>query len=98
LDAWSFADALRLDGVHWKPLCRQDPLLDPLRLLCRDEMALIEERTALVNQPIAALHEYCASPRYFVGTGLVQGHLISWALARGTGRNLARGRLGVLTA
>ena len=58
LDAWSFADALRLDGAHWKPLCKQDPLLEQLRLLCRDEMALIEERTALVNQLQAALHEY----------------------------------------
>ena len=46
LDAWSFADALRLDGSNWKPLCKQDPLLEQLRLLCRDEMALIEERTA----------------------------------------------------
>jgi Transposase len=46
LDAWSFADALRLDGSNWKPLSRQDPLLEQLRLLCRDEMALIEERTA----------------------------------------------------
>jgi transposase len=58
LDAWSFADALRLDWAHWRPLCQQDPLLEQLRLLCRDEMALIEERTALVNQLIAALHEY----------------------------------------
>jgi transposase len=58
LDAWSFADALRLDGLHWKPLCRQDPLVEQLRLLCRDEVALIEERTALVNQLQAALHEY----------------------------------------
>jgi transposase len=58
LDAWSFADALRLDGSNWKPLSRQDPLLEQLRLLCRDEMALIEERTALINQLQAALHEY----------------------------------------
>jgi transposase len=58
LDAWSFADALRLDGSNWKPLSKQDPLLEQLRLLCRDEVALIEERTALVNQLIAALHEY----------------------------------------
>jgi transposase len=58
LDAWSFADALRLDGAHGRPLCQQDPLLEQLRLLCRDEMALIEERTALVNQLQAALHEY----------------------------------------
>jgi transposase len=58
LDAWSFADALRLDWAHWRPLCRQDPLTEQLRLLCRDEVALIEERTALVNQLQAALHEY----------------------------------------
>jgi hypothetical protein len=47
-----------LDWAHWKPLCKQDPLLEQLRLLCRDEVALIEERTALVNQLQAALHEY----------------------------------------
>jgi transposase len=58
LDAWSFADALHLDGAQWKPLVRQDPLLEQLRLLCRDEMALIEERTALINQLVASLHEY----------------------------------------
>jgi transposase len=58
LDAWSFADALRLDGSNWKPLSKQDCLLEQLRLLCRDEISLIEERTALVNQLIAALHEY----------------------------------------
>jgi transposase len=58
LDAWSFADALRLDGSQWKPLSRQDPVLEQLRLVCRDEMDLIEERTALMNQLQAALHEY----------------------------------------
>ncbi len=35
-----------------------DPLLAELRLLCRDELALIEERTALVNQLRKALEEY----------------------------------------
>lgn len=58
LDAWSLADALRVDGQGWKPLCAQDPLLAELRLLCRDEVALIEQRTALVNQLQAALREY----------------------------------------
>jgi hypothetical protein len=58
LDAWSFADALRLDGSNWKPLSKQDPRLEQLQLLCRDEMALIEERTALINQLQAALHDY----------------------------------------
>ena len=41
LDAWSFADALRLDGSTWKPLSRQDPLLEQLHLLCRDEVATV---------------------------------------------------------
>jgi len=36
----------------------QDPLVAELRILCRDEMALIEERTALANQLQQALQEY----------------------------------------
>lgn len=58
LDAWSMADALRLDGHAWRPLKPDDPLTVELRLLCRDEIALIEQRTALVLQLRAALHEY----------------------------------------
>ena len=58
LDAFSFADALRTDGHGWRRLGAQDPLTAELRLLCRDEIALIEQRTALVNQLRAALHEY----------------------------------------
>ena len=58
LDAWSLADALRLDGHAWKALAKEDPLIAELRLLCRDEVALIEERTALVNQLQSALQEY----------------------------------------
>jgi len=57
-DAWSLADALRTDGHGWKRLAAQDPLLIELRLICRDEVALIEQRTALVNQLQAALREY----------------------------------------
>jgi len=57
-DAWSLADALRLDGHTWRPLRPDDPLTVELRLLCRDEIALIEQRTALVCQLRAALHEY----------------------------------------
>jgi transposase len=57
-DAWAFADALRVDGHGWKRLQPADPLVDELRLLCRDELALIEERTALVNQLRTALKEY----------------------------------------
>jgi len=58
LDAWSMADALRVDGRQWKALQPLDPLTQQLRLLCRDEMSLIEQRTALVNQLQQALCEY----------------------------------------
>jgi transposase len=58
LDAWSFGDALRTDGHGWKALAPEDPLTQELRLLCRDEVALIQQRTALVLQLKAALHEY----------------------------------------
>lgn len=58
LDAFSFADALRTDGHAWRRLCPLDPLTHELRLLCRDEISLIEQRTALINQLRAALHEY----------------------------------------
>jgi len=57
-DAWSLADALRLDGHTWRQLLAQDEATATLRLLCRDEIALIENRTALVNQLQAALVEY----------------------------------------
>jgi len=60
-DAWALADALRTDGHSWRALCPQDPLSAELRLLCRDEVALIEERTALVNQLQQALLEYYPS-------------------------------------
>ena len=58
LDAWSLAEALRVDGQAWRPLQPLDPLLQELRLLCRDEVHLIEQRTALVNQLQQALAEY----------------------------------------
>ncbi len=57
-DAWALADALRADGHGWKPLQPLDPMTQQLRLLCRDEVALIEQRTALVNQLQQALLEY----------------------------------------
>ncbi len=57
-DAWALADALRMDGHGWRTLDAQDPLIAELRILCRDEVALIEERTALINQLQQALHEY----------------------------------------
>src|SRR5712672_3398271 len=58
LDAWSFADALRVDGQNWKPLRPEDFLIKELRLLCRDEVGLIEQRTAFINQLRHALAEY----------------------------------------
>lgn len=58
LDAWSLADALRLDGHTWRLLEPDDPLTVELRLLCRDEVTLIQQRTALVCQLKAALGEY----------------------------------------
>lgn len=57
-DAWSMADALRTDGHGWRPLRPQDEITASLRALCRDEIALIEQRTQLVNQLQAALREY----------------------------------------
>jgi transposase len=58
LDAWCFADALRTDGHAWRQLRPLDPATAELRMLCRDEIPLIEQRTALVLQLRAALHEY----------------------------------------
>src|SRR5436190_4700317 len=58
LDAWSLADALRVDGHGWRALKPLDPLIQELRRLCRDEVDLIDKRTELVNQLQAALHEY----------------------------------------
>lgn len=57
-DAWTLADALRTDGHLWRRLRPQDEATATLRALCRDEIALIEQRTLLVNQLIAALQEY----------------------------------------
>ena len=58
LDAWSSADALRVDGQDWKALRPEEPLIKELRLLCRDEVALIEQRTAFIQQLRHALAEY----------------------------------------
>lgn len=57
-DAWGLADALRMDGHGWKTLQPMDPLTHQLRLLCHDEVKLIEQRTLLVNQLQQALTEY----------------------------------------
>lgn len=57
-DAWALADALRTDGHAWRALGPKDSIIEELRILCRDEVALIEERTALINQLRQALREY----------------------------------------
>lgn len=57
-DAWSLADSLRTDGHGWRRLIPEDDATALLQGLCRDEMALIEQRTALVNQLLACLREY----------------------------------------
>ncbi len=57
-DAWALADALRMEGQQWKTLQPLDPLTRQIQLLCRDEMSLIEHRTALINQLQQALCEY----------------------------------------
>jgi len=58
LDAWSFADALRTDGHAWRVLQPDDENTRLLRMLCRDEIGLIEQRTAFVNQLQEALYTY----------------------------------------
>lgn len=57
-DGWGLADALRLDGHGWKTLQPMDPLTQQLRLLCQDEVGLMEQRTLLVNKLQQALVEY----------------------------------------
>jgi transposase len=57
-DGWGLADALRVDGHGWKRLQPMDPMTQRLRLLCKDEVALITQRTLLVNQLQQALVEY----------------------------------------
>lgn len=57
-DVWSLAEALRTDGHAWRVLRPQDEATATLRALCHDEIGLIEQRTALVNQLQAALQEY----------------------------------------
>ena len=58
LDAFCMADALRTDGAAWRRLVPMDSATHELRVLCRDEIHLIELRTSLINQLRATLHEY----------------------------------------
>jgi hypothetical protein len=54
----AFGSRSNRDGQNWKPLRPEDPLIKELRLLCRDEVGLIEQRTAFINQLRHALAEY----------------------------------------
>lgn len=63
IDAWPLADALRVDGHGWKVLQPADELSTQLRLLCRDEGALIAQRTLLVNPLQQARVEYYPAAR-----------------------------------
>ena len=58
LDAWSFADACRIHVQHRRALLPEDPLVKELRLLCRDEVELIQQRTSFICQLRHALGEY----------------------------------------
>lgn len=53
VDAWSLADALRVDGQGWKTLQPMDELSCQLRLLCRDEVVL-KRAAHRFDQPAAA--------------------------------------------
>lgn len=59
-DAWTLADALRVDGHIWKPFVASSAAICELRILCHDEVTLIGQRTALVNALQQALLEYYA--------------------------------------
>ena len=57
-DRWCLACALRSEGNDWRAVETPDELTQKLRLLCRDQVALIEQRVAFINQLQAALREY----------------------------------------
>ncbi len=57
-DCLALANALRMDGQDWKPMPVADPLIQKLRHLCRGEVLLIEQRTALINQLQHTLYDY----------------------------------------
>lgn len=57
-DAYTLAEGLRLFHQHLRPLAPEEPLSRELRLLCRDEKTLIQERVALLNRWRATLKEY----------------------------------------
>jgi len=58
LDAWCLACALRSEGHDWRAVDTPDELTQKLRILCRDQVALIEQRVAFINQLQSALREY----------------------------------------
>lgn len=57
-DCLALARAIRFEGESWTPWEMPDAVTQQLRLLCRDEIALIGQRTSLVNQLIKSLYDY----------------------------------------
>lgn len=58
LDALRFADALRTDGHGWRRFTPEDPKILELRLVCRDQISFIAQRTALIHQLQQAVYDY----------------------------------------
>ncbi|MFO1522261.1 MAG: transposase [Kiritimatiellia bacterium] len=63
-DAWSMADALRVDGHGWRQLTQHDALTEELQVITRDELVLIEQRTQLANQLRVGLARLLIPPRW----------------------------------
>lgn len=57
-DAYALAEGIRLFHQRQRPLAAEDPIIRELRLLCRDEVTLIQERTELLNRWQATLKEF----------------------------------------
>lgn len=63
-DALALAHALRFEGDRWTQWTEPVPLVQELRILCRDEITLIKKRTALTNQLIQTLYQYYPAALY----------------------------------
>lgn len=57
-DAYTLAEGIRLFHQRLKPLVAEDPISRELRLLCRDEVTLIQERVEMLNRWQATLKEF----------------------------------------
>jgi hypothetical protein len=59
----------------------------------RKQFELIMEHQMTPDELTEVLKRYCATPRFFVGTGQIQRRIISWELARGVRGKLTREEL-----